>query len=112
MAGSPDTVEELPPGVGATGMRGEHREELELLGPKPDDLAWAPDLMGDEVDLGLVGDAQDRLVATTGAFLEDRQARDELHRVDGVGKSFVRTGAQGVESIVDGAGRADDDDPQ
>ena len=109
---SPHAVEQLPARVGTSGMRGEHRQELELLGPQVDQLTGATDLVGDQVDGRVLGHVQDGFVSRPGPVLEDRQAGGELAGLDRVRERLVDTGAERVEPFVDGLGGAQQDDAQ
>ena len=80
--GSPDAVEELAPAVRASRMRGQQREQSELLRTQVDELVAPPQLVGHEVELEVVGDGQRcaRSFARAGPRVEPGEPADELRQ--------------------------------
>ena len=109
---SPHAVEQLPACVGTSGMRGEHRQQLELLGSQVDEMIGATDLVSDQVDGRVLGHVQDGFMSRTRPVLDYLQAGGELAGRDRVGEGLIDTGAQRVEPFVDGLWSAQEDDAQ
>ena len=112
MTGAPRPVEQLPPRPGPARVIGEDRQQVELLGPKVDEMAVAPQLVRDEIQLAAIGHRKRALGPGTSPLLEQGQPRGELIRGDRAWQGVVEAESQRVEPRFDGFRRGKVDDAQ
>ena len=95
-------------------MAGQQREEAELPRSQVDELAAAPELVGDEVELGIVGDAEDvrPVRARAGPAGKEVEPVDELIRRDRCRESLVEAVLQGGDTLPDRLWRGQVDDSE
>jgi hypothetical protein len=109
---APRSVKELAPRPGASRMAGQHREQIEFLGPQVDEPAVPPQLVREEIELAARGNRKAPAGAGPRSLVEQGEAGRELGGFDRARQCLIEAESQGLETDIHGLRRRNLDDPQ